>query len=251
LALWTAASGADTTEDRGGVLAETVLVQPAVGRGPCQNEATRRCFHTHDRIFVLTQHSFVATQPASSKPDERVVSAVETRFGWLQLQVPWKYLAENWPVRHVSSSADGSQLAVSGTYGLTLLDTRTKRWRVFGDVSQERELHCVGLAWFRHIVIVYAVMEAAPVEDNIWGDSGRQTQAPATAQLHLYPRKHLDRSSRLLRKFASNLPLRVIYGSVVTDCLRLQPLRRCLVCRGAWTSMSRLACWRRYARTGR
>ena len=197
LALWTAASGAETTDDRGGVLAETVLVQPDVGRGPCQNEATRRCFHTHDRIFVLTQHSFVATQP--TKPDERAVSAVKTRFGWLQVQVPWKYLSENWPVRHVSSSADGSQLAVSGTHGLTLLDTRTKRWRVFGDVSQERELHCVGLAWFRHIVIVYAVMETPPVEDNIWGDSsGHQAQAAATAQLHLYPRKHLDRSSRLL-----------------------------------------------------
>ena len=210
LALWTgldvglaAAGHSASSVDQGGaegegLLGETVLVQPCAVRGPCQSEASRRCFQTHDRAFMLMQHNTIETE--TSAGGSKAVSAVDTQFGWRELAVPSKYLAENWPIRHVSASADGTQLAVSGACGLTLLDLRTKRWRVFGDVSQERELSCVGVGWFRHIVIVYAIMETAPAEENIWGDSQRQADTQddrPVVQLHLYPRKHLDRSSRL------------------------------------------------------
>ena len=186
LALWTACSaGPGPSADQsaplqraGGLLAEIPLLQPCAGRGPAQTEPTRRCFHTHDRVLVLAQHNRVSTG-LSPQPDEgdgeerRAVSSVQTEFGWRQWKVPQKYLQDNWPVRHVSSSADGAHLAVSGAHGLTMLDTRSKRWRVFGDVSQERELRCVGLAWYRHIVVVYALAETAPAEDNIWGDASQ------------------------------------------------------------------------------
>jgi len=56
------------------------------------------------------------------------------------LRPPAAYLAGNWPLRHAALSADGGDLAVAGSCGLALFGRRSGRWRLFGDVSQERSL---------------------------------------------------------------------------------------------------------------
>lgn len=54
------------------------------------------------------------------------------------LRPPAAYLADNWPLRHAALSADGTDVAVAGARGLALYNRRSARWRLFGDVSQER-----------------------------------------------------------------------------------------------------------------
>jgi RAB6A-GEF complex partner protein 1 len=56
------------------------------------------------------------------------------------LRPPAAYLAANWPLRHAALSADGGDLAVAGRHGLALFARRSGRWRLFGDISQERSL---------------------------------------------------------------------------------------------------------------
>ena len=68
------------------------------------------------------------------------------------LQQP--YLWDNWPIVHVAGNDDGSYLAMAGRQGLLLYDLQTKKFRVFGDVLQERQLHCVGIVWFGKIVVL-------------------------------------------------------------------------------------------------
>ncbi|CAN0884413.1 Guanine nucleotide exchange factor subunit RIC1 [Linum grandiflorum] len=72
----------------------------------------------------------------------------------LHLNLPGSYISQNWPVQHVAASKDGMYLAVAGLHGLILYDIRLKKWRVFGDISQEQKIQCKGLLWLGKIVVV-------------------------------------------------------------------------------------------------
>ena len=58
----------------------------------------------------------------------------------IHLRLPAPYLAANWPLSHAALSSDGMDIAVAGRYGLALYSRRSAKWRLFGDVSQEREM---------------------------------------------------------------------------------------------------------------
>ncbi|KAK9279850.1 hypothetical protein L1049_013532 [Liquidambar formosana] len=101
----------------------------------------------------------------------------------LHLNLPVSYISQNWPVLHVAASKDGMYLAVAGLHGLILYDIRLKKWRVFGDITQEQKIQCQGLLWLGKIVVVCNYIESSN-----------------TYELLFYPRYHLDQSSLLCRK---------------------------------------------------
>ncbi|CAM8895898.1 unnamed protein product [Rhodiola kirilowii] len=101
----------------------------------------------------------------------------------LHLNLPVSYISQNWPVLHVAASQDGMYLAVAGRHGLILYDLRFKKWRFFGDITQEQNIQCQGLLWMGKIIVVCN-----------YADSSN------TYELLFYPRYHLDQSSLLCRK---------------------------------------------------
>ncbi|XP_060668600.1 uncharacterized protein LOC107432934 isoform X2 [Ziziphus jujuba] len=101
----------------------------------------------------------------------------------LHLNLPVSYISQNWPVQHVAASKDGMYLAVAGLHGLIIYDIRLKRWRVFGDITQEQKIQCKGLLWMGKIVVVCNYIDSSN-----------------TYELLFYPRYHLDQSSLLFRK---------------------------------------------------
>ncbi|KAM7277274.1 hypothetical protein ACFE04_019140 [Oxalis oulophora] len=101
----------------------------------------------------------------------------------LHLTLPVSYISQNWPVQHVTASQDGMYLAVAGLHGLILYDVRLKKWRVFGDITQEQNIQCQGLLWLGKIVVVCNYIDSSN-----------------TYELLFYPRYHLDQSSLLSRK---------------------------------------------------
>ncbi|EEF50564.1 guanine nucleotide exchange factor subunit RIC1 [Ricinus communis] len=101
----------------------------------------------------------------------------------LHLNLPVSYISQNWPVQHVAASKDGMYLAVAGLHGLILYDMRLKKWRVFGDITQEQKIQCKGLLWLGKIVVVCNYIDSS----NMY-------------ELLFYPRYHLDQSSLLCRK---------------------------------------------------
>ena len=56
------------------------------------------------------------------------------------LKPPSSYVAANWPLQNAAMSPDGVDVAVAGRRGLALFSRRSSRWRLFGDVSHEKEL---------------------------------------------------------------------------------------------------------------
>ncbi|XVF73146.1 hypothetical protein PTKIN_Ptkin12aG0178100 [Pterospermum kingtungense] len=101
----------------------------------------------------------------------------------LHLTLPVSYISQNWPVQHVAASKDGMYLAVAGLHGLILYDIRPKKWRVFGDISQEQAIQCKGLLWLGKIVVVCNYIDSNSMYELLF-----------------YPRYHLDQSSLLFRK---------------------------------------------------
>uniref|UniRef100_A0A803NXE4 RIC1 C-terminal alpha solenoid region domain-containing protein n=1 Tax=Cannabis sativa TaxID=3483 RepID=A0A803NXE4_CANSA len=101
----------------------------------------------------------------------------------LHLNLPVSYISQNWPVQHVAASQDGMYLAVAGLHGLIIYDIRLRKWRVFGDVTQEQRIQCQGLLWMGKIVVVCNYIDSSN-----------------TYELLFYPRYHLDQSSLLCRK---------------------------------------------------
>ncbi|KAI4364719.1 hypothetical protein MLD38_020774 [Melastoma candidum] len=108
----------------------------------------------------------------------------------VHVNLPVSYLSQNWPVQHVAASKDGMFLAVAGLHGLILYDIRLRKWRVFGDISQEQKIQCKSLLWLGKIVVVCN-----------YDDSSN------SYELLFYPRYHLDQSSLLYRKSLITQPM--------------------------------------------
>ena len=79
-----------------------------------------------------------AGQPGAARQASSAPQSADLRV--IHLRLPAPYLAANWPLSHAALSSDGMDIAVAGRYGLALYSRRTARWRLFGDVSQEREI---------------------------------------------------------------------------------------------------------------
>ncbi|KAK1260240.1 hypothetical protein QJS04_geneDACA002447 [Acorus gramineus] len=112
-----------------------------------------------------------------------VQSEEEDKLKIFHVNLPVSYISQNWPILHVVPSKDGMYLAVAGLHGLVIYDIHYKKWRVFGDVTQEQKIKCKGLLWLGKIVVVCNYVDISN-----------------TYELLFYPRYHLDQSSMLCRK---------------------------------------------------
>lgn len=155
--------------------AERVLAIPfgkcCLNRGISGATHMRQVIYAEDRVLIVQ----------SEDDDELKLQ---------HLVLPVSYISQNWPVLHVAASKDGMYLAIAGRQGMILYDLRAKRWRVFGDVTQEQRIHCVGLLWLGKIVVICN-----------YNDSSN------TYELLFYPRYHLDQSSLLCRRALLGRPM--------------------------------------------
>lgn len=135
-----------------------------LNRGVSGTTYVRQVIYGEDRLLVVQ----------SEDTDELKI---------FHLNLPVSYISQNWPVQHVVASKDGMYLAVAGLHGLILYDIRLKKWRMFGDISQEQKIQCNGLLWLGKIVVVCNYVDSSN-----------------TYELLFYPRYHLDQSSLLGRK---------------------------------------------------
>ncbi len=91
------------------------------------------------------------------------------------------------------------------TYRIFSTPNSPLRWRLFGDISQERQVSCRALCWLHSMVVV-----CSGPEDNSSGGSGGASGGSGGSgagsdavtegyELMLFPRYHLDMASVLCR----------------------------------------------------
>ncbi|KAL6757945.1 hypothetical protein V8C86DRAFT_1595659 [Haematococcus lacustris] len=125
------------------------------------------------------------------------------------LVLPHAYISANWPLLHTAVSPSGLDIAVAGRRGLALFNRPAERWRLFGDVRQERHISCRALSWLDSSVLVVASGPwAGPEEGGAHRQPGQGPGAGQAAihQLLLFPRYHLDLGSVLCQLPLSQPP---------------------------------------------
>lgn len=123
---------------------------------------------------------------------------------WVVVPLPSTYSAANWPIRYTAMDLSGEHLAVAGRAGLALYSVGTRRWKLFGSESQERDIIVSGgLLWWGSYIVLAAYSVASDCD-----------------QLRLYPRdSKLDNSFASVTKLpAQALLLNILQDRLVTFC---------------------------------
>mmetsp|Transcript_2958 Transcript_2958/g.13937 ORF Transcript_2958/g.13937 Transcript_2958/m.13937 type:complete len:1132 (-) Transcript_2958:4097-7492(-) len=130
------------------ILVEYKLVKNASLGNPFQNEATRLVLIGSDKLMMLGLNE----------------DDVEELFEWQDIPFHKDYIQTNWPVQLVAVNSDLTFVAVAGRRGFAVFHMRSGRWRLFGDIKQERSIECCGLAWVGKLVVVCCEEEERPGE---------------------------------------------------------------------------------------
>ena len=74
---------------------------------------------------------------------------------WIVIQMPTSYLSFNWPVRLSAIDKTGQCIAIAGKTGFAYYNHSSRKWKLFGNESQERDFEvCGGLLWFENFIIM-------------------------------------------------------------------------------------------------
>uniref|UniRef100_A0A1I7VEJ0 Protein RIC1 homolog n=1 Tax=Loa loa TaxID=7209 RepID=A0A1I7VEJ0_LOALO len=100
-------------------------------------------------IFLSSSHIYLS----AAKEREQSVNAPQSI--WHVLSVPNNYLSFNWPIRLVEMDDHGQWLVVAGARGFIHYNLMTRKWRMFGNESQERDMLVTGgmTVWGGYVVI--------------------------------------------------------------------------------------------------
>lgn len=119
---------------------------------------------------------------------------------WKKIQIPFTFIKENWPIRYVSLSKDGNNIAVSGRRGFCTYNVINSRWSIFNNRSEEQTIHCCGICWFKDSVVITNLLDSSTYE-IIFFNKSRLSLA------HVLCREVVPRSKRPLYVDCNNTSL--------------------------------------------
>lgn len=138
------------------------FIKSALTVNPCTSNQEQVLLHGEDRLYLTcgdpTQaHSSLDThQPPS--PDSSISQGLSTLLGhkhWHVVQIHSTYLESNWPIRFAAIDMAGQCMAVAGRRGFAHYSLYTRKWKLFGNVTQEQNMTVTGgLAWWNDFVVV-------------------------------------------------------------------------------------------------
>ncbi|XP_046662449.1 guanine nucleotide exchange factor subunit Rich isoform X3 [Homalodisca vitripennis] len=138
------------------------FVKSALTVNPCMSHQTHLYLQGEDRLYVNLSPGLTkvyemrrgALDEPEPSPHLRVTSALVESKQWLVILLPSTYSGTNWPIRYTAVDADGSHIAVAGRTGLAHYSLSTKKWKLFGNETQEKDMIVTGgLLWWRQFII--------------------------------------------------------------------------------------------------
>ncbi|KRT84788.1 hypothetical protein AMK59_2574 [Oryctes borbonicus] len=148
------------------------FVKSALTINPCMSQQSNLYLQGEDKLYVNSADTLIKIFSDRSSKDEGVFS--ESFFSlssstlaegrqWLIILVPSTYTATNWPVRYSAIDNSGQHLAIAGRTGVAHYSMVTRKWKLFGNESQEKDFVVSGgLLWWRD----YVVMGCYGIPDN-------------------------------------------------------------------------------------
>ncbi|KAG5887614.1 hypothetical protein JTB14_002623 [Gonioctena quinquepunctata] len=197
------------TQEHNTSLIQLDFVKSALTINPCMSHQSHLYLQGEDKLYVNSADTLIRVFSERSKKDEvfgENFSSLSTTLSegrqWLVIPVPSTYSATNWPIRYSAIDSDGLNIAVAGRTGLAHYSMQSRRWKLFGNETQEKDFIVAGgLLWWRD----YIVMGCYSILDN--GE-----------ELRFYPRdsKLDNKFARIVRVGAPILLMNVHHDQLIT-----------------------------------
>ncbi|KAI8420286.1 hypothetical protein MSG28_008819 [Choristoneura fumiferana] len=98
----------------------------------------------------------------SSAKYREFVDDNECRKQWIVLPLPATYIATNWPLRYSAIDESGVNVCVAGRAGLAHYSCASRRWKLFGNETQEKDFVVTGgMLWWRDYIVIgcYSILD--------------------------------------------------------------------------------------------
>ncbi|XP_029921999.1 LOW QUALITY PROTEIN: guanine nucleotide exchange factor subunit RIC1 [Myripristis murdjan] len=123
---------------------------------PTQVHSTSDTHITHPHTHIHPRDSSPLHHPPS--PNSSLSQGLSTLLGhkhWHVVQIHSTYLESNWPIRFAAIDTTGQCMAVAGRRGFAHYSLYTRKWKLFGNITQEQNMTVTGgLAWWNDFVVV-------------------------------------------------------------------------------------------------
>ncbi|TDG51262.1 hypothetical protein AWZ03_002349 [Drosophila navojoa] len=195
-----------TTRDEKNNVLQLQFVKSALSMNPCMTAHPHILLQGDDCLYInqgdnleLTYGNAKCTFPSSTatgqnddclelKQSPNMGSILTESKYWTLLQLPLNYAATNWPIRYAAIDAAGLHLAVAGRTGLAHYSMLNKKWKLFGNESQEKDFVVSGgLLWWQGFIVMgcYSLLDRTeelrcyPAECKLDNQFGHKLQVRA------------------------------------------------------------------------
>ncbi|XP_015171463.1 PREDICTED: guanine nucleotide exchange factor subunit Rich isoform X2 [Polistes dominula] len=125
---------------------------------PCMGHHGHLYLQGEDRLYLNLGGGMSTTTSnfhiSNESPSDIITQTLAGCKQWLVVPIPSAYTGSNWPIRYTAIDNEGLSIAVAGRTGLAHYSLPSRKWKLFGNESQERDFIVTGgLLWHRGFLI--------------------------------------------------------------------------------------------------
>ncbi|NWV00028.1 RIC1 protein, partial [Upupa epops] len=149
------------------------FIKSALTVNPCMSNQEQVLLQGEDRLYLNCGDATQAQSPRSTSAhsdhkttrergpfsdgslDSQGLSTLLGHRHWHVVQIHSTYLESNWPIRFSAIDKLGQNVAVVGKFGFAHYSLLTKKWKLFGNITQEQNMMVTGgLAWWNDFIVL-------------------------------------------------------------------------------------------------
>ncbi|NWY69140.1 RIC1 protein, partial [Erithacus rubecula] len=149
------------------------FIKSALTVNPCMSNQEQVLLQGEDRLYLNCGDAAQAQSPRNTLAhsehnhsrergpfsdgslDSQGLSTLLGHRHWHVVQIHSTYLESNWPIRFSAIDKLGQNVAVVGKFGFAHYSLLTKKWKLFGNITQEQTMMVTGgLAWWNDFIVL-------------------------------------------------------------------------------------------------
>ncbi|KAF7696778.1 guanine nucleotide exchange factor subunit RIC1 [Silurus meridionalis] len=160
--LWVIGSTEVCTEQSAQLKQASILqfqfIKSALTVNPCTSNQEQVLLHGEDRLLMTCGDAVQIHNQEQHSARSTTHTQLSTLLGhkhWHVVQIHSTYLETNWPIRFAAIDSAGQCLVVAGRRGFAHYSLYTRKWKLFGNITQEQSMAVTGgLTWWNDFVVV-------------------------------------------------------------------------------------------------
>ncbi|XP_021108680.1 RAB6A-GEF complex partner protein 1 [Heterocephalus glaber] len=179
---------------------------------PCMSNQEQVLLQGEDRLYLNCGETSQSQNPRnSSAHSERKPRQEKSLFAdgglesqglsnllghrhWHVVQISSTYLESNWPIRFSAIDKLGQNIAVVGKFGFAHYSLLTKKWKLFGNITQEQNMIVTGgLAWWNDFVVLACYNISDRQEEVSFSFSSQKEYSNTAADIHVLQEVSMSR----------------------------------------------------------